>query len=97
MTVERYQEMFWESIPDLEDQNLFSRINERLKEMYYQVGLKRVKALENIEDLVTKDSVYKVHLVKDEHFPDGEEAIVTDSGEYMTLLCFRSDLYESYS
>ncbi|MEM9888831.1 MAG: hypothetical protein AAF849_23255 [Bacteroidota bacterium] len=89
MTIDTYQNLFWETLPEVEDQDLFEQINERLREMYYQVGLKRIKALESLEGLVTKDKIYKVHLVKDEYFPKGEEAVVADNEEYITLPCFK--------
>ncbi|MEL6719939.1 MAG: hypothetical protein AAFP82_14600, partial [Bacteroidota bacterium] len=89
MTIESYQNLFWDTLPKVEDQDLFEKMNERLREMYYHVGLKRIKALESLESLVTKDNIYKVHLVKDEYFPKGEEAVVADNGEYITLPCFK--------
>jgi len=98
MKIETYQQTFWESWPNEEkekpDTTFRHRINEVLREMYYRLGFKKVEALETIEGLITEGKVYTVQLVKDEHFPEGEEAIVSDSEEYVTLPVFKHKILD---
>lgn len=56
------------------------------------MNLKKVEALETIDSLVMQGKVYIVHLIKNEAFPEGEEAIVGDSEEYITLPVFKHKL-----
>ena len=51
----------------------------------------KIKALETIEGLVTENKLYTVYLIKDEYFPEGEESIIGDDGDYITLLSFKGE------
>ncbi|MBP6740664.1 MAG: hypothetical protein KA146_11770, partial [Leptospiraceae bacterium] len=68
-----------------------------LRETYYSLGIKKVKALEGIKGIVTKNKVYPVHLVKDKFFPEGEECILGNNKEYVTLDCFKREVILSLS
>ncbi len=54
--------------------------------------IKKVKALESIKGIVTKNKVYKVLLIKDKFFPEGEECILGNNKEYVTLDCFKREI-----
>ncbi len=54
--------------------------------------IKKVKALEGIKGIVTKNKVYTVILIKDKFFPKGEECILGNNKEYVTLDCFKREI-----
>lgn len=54
--------------------------------------IKRVRALESIKGIVTKNKIYTVLLIKDKFFPEGEECILGNNKEYVTLDCFKREI-----
>lgn len=91
MTLHQFIHTFWQSLGERTTIEQ-TTINQALKEMYYNLGLKQVKALESIDQYITQNRVYTVQLIKEEHFPDGEECVQGDNGEWVTLLCFERAL-----
>jgi hypothetical protein len=97
MAVEAYMNLFWKNWQGKKpDKPLQSLINTSLRETYYSLGIKKVKALEGIKGIVTKNKVYPVHLVKDKFFPEGEECILGNNKEYVTLDCFKREVIWNY-
>ena len=93
MAVEAYMNLFWKNWQGKKpDKPLQSLINTSLRETYYSLGIKKVKALEGIKGIVTKNKVYPVHLVKDKFFPEEKECIVGNNKEYVTLDCFKREV-----
>jgi hypothetical protein len=98
MAVEAYMNLFWKNWQGKKPgKPLQSLINTSLRETYYSLGIKKVKALEGIKGIVTKNKVYPVHLVKDKFFPEGEECILGNNKEYVTLDCFKREVILSLS
>ena len=94
MSVDLYVEAFWKNWQgkDEVEDSLAEAVSQSLRETFYALGLVKVKALEDIEGFITKDKVYTVKLVKDEFFPEGEECVEADSGDFITLPCFEREV-----
>jgi len=45
-----------------------------------------------IKGIVTKNKTYTVLLIKDKFFPEGEECILGNNKEYVTLDCFKGEI-----
>jgi hypothetical protein len=93
MTIEAYMNLFWKNWRGKKpDKPLQLLINTSLRETYYSLGIKKIKALEGIKGIVTKNKIYTVHLIKDKFFPEGEECIVGNNQEYVTVDCFKREI-----
>ena len=93
MTEEKFIELFWKNWlgNKLPGKMMKYKIESSLRDTYYALGLKKVKSMESIKGIVKKNRVYQVHLKKDKHFPAGEECILGDNQEYVTLDCFKKE------
>lgn len=94
MAVQPYIESFWQHWKGEEEvpQSLMEAVNASLKETLYELGLVKVRALSNLEGMISKGVVYTVSMIKDEDFPEGEECVMGENGEYVTLLCFQYEI-----
>jgi hypothetical protein len=93
MAIETYMNLFWKNWQGKNPgKPMQSMINTSLRETYYSLGIKKVKALESIKGIVTKNKVYKVILVKDKFFPEGEECILGNNKECVTVDCFKREI-----
>jgi hypothetical protein len=93
MAIETYMNLFWKNWHGKKPEKpIQSLINISLRETYYSLGIKKVKALESIRGIVTKNKVYTVILLKDKYFPEGEECILGNNKEYVTLDSFKREI-----
>ncbi len=70
--------------------NVEEPISENQKSTHLEIG--KVRSLETIEGLVTKNKIYPILFMKDEYFQEGEECILADNLEdYITLDCFTKE------
>jgi hypothetical protein len=88
---EKFIATFWGKSGNITDKNYKDALNNILKSTLYDLGIIKVRALEDLEGLVTVGKIYTVNLVKDEDFSEGEEYIIGDNGELVTLLCFKRE------
>lgn len=94
MTQENYIELFWKNWQGkkLPGKATKQKIESSLRNAYYSMGFKKVKSLESIKGIITKNKTYQVLLIKDKHFPEGEECVLGDNKEYVTLDCFKKEI-----
>ena len=93
MTEKNFIELFWKNWQGkkLPGKIIKNKIESSLRDSYYSLGFKKVKPLESIPGIVTENKFYQVLLIKDKHFPKGEECILGDNQEYVTLDCFKKE------
>jgi len=94
MSAQPYIQEFWQHWKGEEEasQALVEVVNASLKETLYELGLIKVRALSGLGGMISEGDVYTVKLVKDEDFPEGEECVKGDNGEWVTLPCFKNEL-----